>query len=154
MVVRGFEDAFSCTDRMRGLKDFLSENSYPIQIAKDIVCSTDDFVSYAIIKDTFKNGEPINVIYYTSGGVYGACRALETIAPEKKPLLICHDCTQQNVDMLKKGIVDVIIGQQPFTQGAQPLELRFDWIGMRFKPVREAFYTNISLNIKENISLY
>jgi hypothetical protein len=39
----------------------------------------------------------------------------------------------------------------PFTQGAKPLGILFDYLGMGIKPDREFYYTKLEIKIRERL---
>ena len=51
---------------------------------------------------------------------------------------------------MDRGIIVATIGQQPEKQGALPLQILYDYIGLGIVP-KEKYLTELSIRIKQNI---
>ena len=57
---------------------------------------------------------------------------------------------QKQKSLMDRGIIVATIGQQPEKQGALPLQILYDYIGLGIVP-KEKYLTELSIRIKQNI---
>ena len=79
-----------------------------------------------------------------------------TVPPGSKGLkgklkIISYDTTATGIELIKSGDIAVSITQEPFVQGAKPLDILLDYAGMNIKPEKEYYYTALGIVIKENL---
>ena len=67
-------------------------------------------------------------IYITGGGCAGVGRALEMTELAGKIKVICHDVIPDTIKLLKNGIVDFALGQNPKLQGYLLVKTLFDYL--------------------------
>lgn len=90
-------------------------------------------------------------IYLTAAGVKGVCKVLE----EKKLTgiikVISNDLTDENTEQLKKGNVQFLLGQDPFSQGYRPIQILFEKLVDGHDPEVKEEYTSIEIKTKYNL---
>lgn len=112
----------------------------------------DDFRCYDLVRDLCRSEQDIDALFVASGGILGACRAVETLPVEERPKIICYDRYPQTEEQLKSGLIWATICQQPEYQGSQPLELLFDTLALDISPAQELYHTKIEILVSENVS--
>ena len=100
----------------------------------------------------FADNNNIRGIFVTNSQVYRIAEYLEQKNREDIRL-IGHDLIRENVDFLKKGIVDFLICQQPEEQGYQAVNALFEHIIVK-KQVKNENFTAIDIITKENLDYY
>lgn len=150
-IIIGSRNILCHTERVRGFTDNLRQYAPDIQIVSTVENLDEDFESFAVTKEMLLAHPEIDVLFLTGAGVYGACRAVESLRLDAPPKIICYDCTQENREMLKKGIIFASICQQPEVQGSMPLEILFNCVALGAPPQEEYFYTNIEILIRESL---
>jgi len=90
-------------------------------------------------------------LFLAAAGVEGACRALEKLALNGKIKIISFDTTPIICEMVRKGVINATIDQEPFKQGVKPLNILMDYLGMDVVPDREFYYTKAEIKIAENL---
>ena len=113
--------------------------------------NNDDIESYAVTTSMLKTHPEIDALYLTAAGVVGACRAVQNMGLEGKVRIVSNDATTTTRELVENGVIAATITQQPFTQGAKPLEILLDYVGMGIAPDEEYYYTKIEIKIKENL---
>ncbi len=104
------------------------------------------------IDELFAADDNILGIFVTNSQVYRIAGYLEQKGL-KNIRLIGHDLIRENVDFLKKGIVDFLICQRPEEQGYQAVHALFEHIIMK-KQVKNENFTSIDIVTKENLDYY
>jgi LacI family transcriptional regulator len=91
-------------------------------------------------------------IIVTNSQVYHLAKFLEQTG-RTGIRVIGHDLISENIDYLKKGIVDFLICQRPEEQGHNAVIALFDHIILK-KSVKTDNYTSIDIITKENLDYY
>ena len=148
-VIGGVRSVLCHTERIEGFKDIVAAN--PSMNIVDIVwCNDDDVTCYQVVDELLKGHPEINALYFTAGAISGGCRAVTDSEPDKNFIIIAHDKVPTTVELVKSGLIQATVCQQPYIQGAKPLQMLFDYLTTGEKP-EEINYTDIEIYIKENI---
>ena len=65
--------------------------------------------------------------------------------------LILHDEIASNLQYVRDGVIDFVIGQDAEVQGTLPMQLLSDLIHLRRKPEKELYHTDIRVLFRHNI---
>lgn len=147
-IVTGSSDVLCHTERIRGLTEVLSTEYPGIQIADIVENHDDEFESYSITKALLHKYPDMNAIFFTAGGVCGGCRAILESGRDLK--VITFDDVPTTIDMLKKGVISITIGQQPLRQGSKSLDIMFEHLTAGILPKEDECIINLTMKIKEN----
>lgn len=148
-IVSGW-DILCHTERIAGFSHALAP--YPnIRIVDTVNNNDDDHVSFTLTKKLLEDHPEINAFYFTAGGVYGGCQAIEQSAPKNDITVIANDIVPTTREYMQKGLVAATICQQPFQQGFQPLSLLFAYLTTGEMPASENNYVDVDIRIRENL---
>lgn len=148
-IVYGSQDVLCHSQRIAGFEDKVSAAYPEIRVVASVSNHDDDIESYEVTKRLLAKHPEIDALFLVSAGVYGTCRA---VLAQKHPLtIICYDCTPSTCTMIRKGVIQAAIDQQPVYQGSKPLDILFNAIALNTMPPEEYFFTNIEIKIAENL---
>ena len=150
-VIIGSRNALCHVERVSGFRKNIEQYAPGIEIVETIENLDEDFESFAVTRTLLEKHPDIDTLFLTGAGVYGACRAVESAKLPKPPYVVCYDCTEDTQVMLKKGVIDASICQQPEIQGAKPLEILFDYIGLGMEPEKRNYYTKAEILVRESL---
>ena len=138
---KGFYEYFN-TNLSSGKKKLIT---LEISDPTDIACQNQ-------ISDQLKSNPEIKGIFVTNSQVYYVARLIEetNISGIR---VIGHDLINENIDFLKKGIVDFLICQRPEEQGYKAIITLFEHLVLK-KEVNNENYTSIDIITKENLDYY
>ena len=139
------------SERVAGFTDCIRKDYKHIRIVDTVVNSDDDLESFSVTLKMLRDHPEINALYLAAAGVQGACRAVTDLGVGGKTKIISYDTTEPTCMLVKEGIIVATIAQQAFTQGAKPLDILLDYLGMGVAPEKDCFYTKIEIMIKENL---
>lgn len=127
--------SLSChKDRLQGFEDKLAE-TYPDFKILDIQENKDKKEDAFRITLEYCNRYPnLGAIYLTSGGISGIASALEIAEHNPRIKVICHDIGDDTVSLLKKGVIDFAIGQDPVQQGYLLVKILFEYLIKKILP--------------------
>ena len=93
----------------------------------------------------------LNTLYFVAGGVYGGCQAVLSLGRAEGMKIFAYDSVPTTLELVKSGIINATICQQPFKQGYLPLELLSRYLLEGIAPEQEYNYVDIDIRIKENL---
>ena len=137
--------------RLSGFRQALSHNPLAqiISITED---QDDEMISYEKNLDMLRQHPGINVVFAaSSGGIYGACRAIMACGREKDITVIVFDTLPTTVEMMKKGLIQATIYQHPRRQGQIAMQIVFEYLVNGKKPEKELNLLTNEIRIRENI---
>lgn len=139
------------SERVEGFKQRVEE-AYPnITITGTEINNDDDLDSFTVTSRLLAQHPETDALFLAAAGVVGACRAVDAAEKTGRIKIVSYDTPQTTCELVQSGAIIATISQQPFTQGAKPLDILLDYIGMGVKPEREFNYTKIEIKIKENL---
>lgn len=148
-IINGSRNIMCHTERVSGFTANLKKYAPNIQIIKTVENLDEDFESFSVTKDLLLEHPEIDTLFVTGAGVYGACRAVESLRLAVLPHIICYDCTHQTREMMEKNVILVSICQQPDIQGSKPLDILFNSVALGIPPEEEYNHTKIEIVIRE-----
>jgi LacI family transcriptional regulator len=99
----------------------------------------------------FKKTDDIKVVFVTNSRVSGVAHYLEKT--EKDVILIGYDYLEENLDYLKKGIIDFLICQKPMEQAYKGVMALYQYLAFA-TPVEKIHFMPIDIITRENYSFY
>lgn len=149
-IVSGSKDILCHTERIAGFSKVL--NSYEnIKIVDTITNNDDDVESYELTVDLLNRHPEINALYFTAGGVYGGCRAVNSTNRSEHMTIISNDIVDTTKEYMENGLIAATICQQPFLQGYRPLSILFTYLTTGELPANECDYVDVDIRIRENL---
>lgn len=79
------------------------------------------------------------------------CEAIRKADPNQQISIITNDLAGRQIDMVRDGTISATICQEPARQGANPLQILFQYLAYGKKPARKNYYTKLSIHIAQNI---
>lgn len=136
--------------RMCGFKSEMI-NRYPqMKILFESPIYEDRQDNYANIKELINNNPHLNVIYVLDPADYEVCRIIHELDPNHKLKVITNDLVGDQIDMVRDGIIDATICQEPIRQGEESLNMMFEYLAYGREPEHRV-YTKLSIHIAQNV---
>ena len=149
-IVSGSQNVLCHTERIAGFRH-VTASYQNIHIVDTITNNDDDQVSFELTKKLLSDHPEINAVYFTAGGVYGGCRAIEDSVRKNDTVVITNDLVPTTRQYMEKGLIAATICQQPFLQGYNPLAILFTCLTTGEMPTAENNYVDVDIRIKENL---
>lgn len=150
-IITGSSQVLCHTERIAGFKDCIAKQHPHIQIKAILENNDDDLQSYEITKKLLTQQPDINALYFTAAGVYGGCRALLDVCPDRNVKVIAHDNVETTKELVRQGVICATICQQPLVQGSKPIDILFRYLTAGRLPKQESYYLAADIRIRENI---
>lgn len=113
--------------RCRCVKSVLSKHR-KIHIAAEIDNITSDVSVYQKMKELLEQFPDLKGVIIVSGGVPGAAKAIEELNRIGQVKIFCFDYNNEIIELIRKGIVNTAMGQDPFGQGHDPIIYLYNYL--------------------------
>lgn len=137
--------------RVNGFFSEIHKNFPSIELLPLQSCFDKDDYACEITLHILQENPDLKGIFVAANGQTGVCRALAESGYTDKVCVITYDLTPQNRQHLLDGFLDIVIGQDAFTQGYQPAILLYDYLFAGKKPEKEYLYTDILIKTRYNL---
>ncbi len=150
-IVTGSLKILSHKDRVEAFTSYMKELEPAIQILDVIETYDDDYRSFDQVRTLIQAHPDVSAFLFTSGGVYGGCRAIQESDFPKKPHVVTFDDVSTTKEMLLNGVISATICQQPQEQGAVSLTILTNYLLFGNTPSRPCTYMDLQIKIRESI---
>lgn len=147
-IINGDNNILCHTQRVSGFVDKLSDDKR-FQVVCQGESFDDDKSAYELVSCMLKEYPELNAFYFTAAGVYGGCRAIAELAPNRDIKVIAFDNVPSTVEMIRKNIITATICQEPYWQGSKSLDLMFSYLSDKKTQIKDSYYAELSVKIKE-----
>lgn len=153
LIVTGSLTIKGHNERIRGFSQILRGKSISYKLVDILESLDNDEHAYEMTIKVLREHPEINCVYIAAAGVEGACRAIIELQKQNDIYVITHDDIAATRRLLRDGVIDFTIGQEPETQGYKSIHLIFDYFigGKRAAP--ENHITDTVIRISENLPL-
>jgi len=130
----------------------LGDQQYKRNLITKEIADPANTVHQEMIVSILNTNPDIRGIFVTNSQVYYLAQILEKYQiPGIR--VIGHDLISENINFLKKGIIDILICQRPEEQGYRAILTLFEHLVLK-KDVQAENYTSIDIITKENLDYY
>lgn len=151
LLISGYPSNHSHKNRTRGFSQELLSCRKDVNLLEVQYAFDDDDMAEKIAGGMLACHENLAGIYLAASGVEGVCRALQEKGLSGKLKVISNDLTDQNVQYLKNGDIQFLLGQDSYRQGYEPVHMLFDKLFDGKDPDKELNYTEIVIKTKYNV---
>ncbi len=151
-VVTGSRDFVGHEKRIAGFKEYLKENCPKLTIEDIIECKNDDYTAYDLTNRLLLAYPTLSALYFTAGGVFGACKALDQMTVPRNISVVAFDITERTKEYMKKGIITAALVQDPVGQGKKAMEILCNHISYGKDPESEQVLFPVTVILKEMVS--
>ena len=148
----GNQSANSTILRKRGFMDYISKQERAYQVLRIPFSVEEPENNETYLSRFFTDHHDIpGVVVMNSRGNYVASYLDNNHIHDVK--MVCLDLTAPNVEALKKGQIDFLIGQEPEYQGFRAMKTMLEYLIFK-KPVNRENYVQLDILTLENIGFY
>lgn len=152
-VITGSHNILAHNQRIEGFKAVMRDEFPEIEVVDIIENLDQDSLSFEFTVAILEKHADLTGIYITAGGVSGVGKAVKFAGKGHTIKIISYDFVPDTVELVKEGIIDFTIGQDPFIQGYKPIKILSDYLFYGQPPLTEFFATKVDIRIKENIDI-
>jgi LacI family transcriptional regulator len=144
-VLNGFHKFVAHRERLRGFNSVINRCYPNINVVAVEECLDDDLIAYEKTMEILEEIPEIRGVYVVGAGVSGLGKALKDQNTSGAVKVVCNDLVPETVQLLKDGVIDATIYQDPVKQGKLPIRLLFELLFENKRPEREFYYTKTEI---------
>lgn len=143
---------FADTQRLSGFLSEMSESFPNVTVMPPEYCFLDQELAERITVRALRDIDHLSGIYLSSVGRSGVYQAIRRAGKQGQVHVVVHDLTADNLQMIREGVVDFAIGQDPETQASLPLRLLYQYLTKRKSPNQRQYTTEIGIKFRCNLT--
>lgn len=151
LIVTGSLHMKGHNDRIRGFASTLRKKSVPYRLIDVFESQDNDEHAYEMAMKVLTKHPEINCVFIAAAGVIGVCRAIEQLSLEHKLIVVSYDEIEPTRQLIRKGVIDFTIGQEPVEQGYRAIQILFNYFISDKRLSPEDHITKTVIKIKENL---
>lgn len=132
--------------RVEGFRERVADHS-GIQIVAIAENYDDDAISYEVTRQMIEEQKP-DLIYFGAAGVNGGVKAV--VESGQAIRVVTVDETDFTRKCLRAGIIDATVTQQPLEQGAQSINILYNYLNTKKKPKEKYHYMENQVKLKSS----
>jgi len=145
-------ELLALNQRIEGFKAIM-ETRYPLIDIVDTIETRDGTIAFQKAVSLLESVGDLGGIYITSEPTSEVCKAVKFLGKSEEIKIVCFDFYPENVQLLKEGVIDFAIGQDPVAQGFKPLKILFEQLFNGKQPESEHIRTVIEIRESESIDM-
>lgn len=150
-VISGYPSNQSHKNRCNGFVQELQQCRKDVRITEIQHDYDDNKVAGKIVEEMMKVYPNLQGIYLAASGAEGVCKTLKAKGMAGKIKVISNDLTTRNIQELKRGTMQFLLGQNAYIQGYSPVKILFDKLFDGKEPELEYAYTDIVIKTRYNV---
>lgn len=143
---------YADSQRLNGFASEIATNYPNIRLLPPACCFLDSALAERILLRELTQNDQLSGVYLSTVGRSGVYRALQKTGMAGKVHVVVHDIVNDNLDMIRRGVVDFAIGQDVKTQGTLPLRLLYQYLTKHQSPEHRIYNTNIDIKFRHNLN--
>ncbi|MDI2091838.1 LacI family DNA-binding transcriptional regulator [Commensalibacter oyaizuii] len=150
LIILGMAEMDGHTEREAGFRSVIQQHFPNCSIVACLESDENQYQAGKMVANALHEFKNIRGIYNVSDGNSLIAKMLKTANLSKKVNIITHELTPAHHELLKQGIIDVIIDQNPKIEAKQALECIADYFH-RNKERSHYNYTPFNLFLRESV---
>lgn len=142
---------YADSQRLTGFQEEIREHFPNLHVLQPGCCFLDENLAQRIVTRVIESDANLTGIYVVSVGRRGIAEALRQTEKAGTIHTIMHDITPVNLQLIREGITDFVIGQDVETQGTKPIHILYDYLNNHHVPENRMQITDISIKFRCNI---
>ena len=150
-IILGSMNILGHQQRLNGFRSVI-ENISNFEIIDVQEDNDDDFCAFECVVNMLQQHKNINAMFFaSSGGAYGACRAILSLHKEQDLTVVAFDTIPGIIEMMHKGVVNAAIYQHPRQQGQHSMQIVCDYLINGIKPDHNKHIMKNDIRILQNV---
>ncbi len=145
-IVNGSQKFYGHKLREKGFTDELKGD---YSVLPTVYCEDDDVLAFEVTSKLLTENPKIDALFIAAAGVHGSCRAVISSGREDI-VIVCFDATETSIELIKKGLIKVVICQNPMLQGKQSMQIMLEFLVTGLNPEPGNYIIEHQIKIKQN----
>jgi LacI family transcriptional regulator len=128
------------------------EQEYPgVRIIERFDCRHSEGKAYTIARELCRKNRNPDGLFVTNAYVFMVGRALQEAHMENKVAVVGFDMTEETDHLIRNGVIDAVITQEPYRQGYEPVRILHDFLYRDAIPDHPILYTKSEIILRGNV---
>jgi LacI family transcriptional regulator len=150
LLVLGMHRMIGHEEREMGFRSVLRERFPRCTIVASLESGEDQGRAGDVVYKALRNNPGVRGVYNVSAGNAAIAKAAQSLRLEHKIVMITHEITPERRQMLRDGILDVVIDQNPKMESQRAIEVLGRYFKRTENEVQFEEYTPFNIFIREN----
>ncbi|MCQ2509446.1 MAG: LacI family DNA-binding transcriptional regulator [Lachnospiraceae bacterium] len=150
-VLSGYPLNHSHSNRVKGFLREMASCRPDVEILDVRYVYDSDSRAEQIAEELMETCPELGGFYVAAAGAAGVCRAVEKAGKQGVIKVISNDLTDENIEQLKEGTIQFLIGQDAHAQGHEPVTRMFSLLVDGIRPESDKLHTDIVIKTKYNV---
>jgi LacI family transcriptional regulator len=133
-----------------GFRSVLRERFPRCTIVASLESGEDQERAGDVVYKALRNNPGVRGVYNVSAGNAAIAKAVQSLSLEHKIVMITHEITPERRQMLRDGILDVVIDQNPKMESQRAIEVLGRYFKRTENEIQFEEYTPFNIFIREN----
>jgi len=151
-IVKEIDNQHHVIRKEEGFRSYFKDKNIRAEIIEMNISQTDYSAVEKSLTEIFDRNPDITTIFVTNSRVFSVAKFLEN-AGRNDILLIGYDYIDENIDALRKGMINFLICQKPEEQGYRGVMALYDHLILKI-PIANIDYMPIDIITRENYEFY
>lgn len=152
LIITGFHKTLGQQQRLKGFKEQIQKYSPGVDIIGVYENHNKPEKAYEISQRVLGSCPELAGIYVPAGGAFGAGQAVKDVGKDGVVKIICFDLFKETIQLVREGIVQISIQQDPFFQGYESIRVLYKHLLINHPP-EEYVFTNLTIACRGNIEV-
>lgn len=153
-ILTGGLGALNLNERIRGFRDVIRESGAKIEEISLQACNDDNIQALNLMEDVSRANPDLDGWFITGCWplVSPHDALLNAIGGRKDMVLIGFDTVKEELELVKSGLVQALIGQRPWAMGYKAVEILYDIVVNQKMPAETTIDTGVDIVTKANVA--
>ena len=153
-ILTGGLGALNLNERIRGFRDVIQETGTEIVEVSLQACNDDNSQALNLMEDVSRSIPDLNGWFVTGcwGLVSPKEALLNALGGRKDLVLIGFDTIKEELELVRDGLVQALVGQRPYAMGYKSVEILHAIVVNKKMPAEETIDTGVDIITQENVA--
>jgi len=155
-IITGGLGALNLNQRIAGFRDELKESGAAIEQVSIQACDDNTDIALNKMEDVTRSLPDLNAWFITGCWATVAPKNafLTAIGNRRDMVVVGFDTLPEQLQLVKEGIVQVLIGQRPYDMGFKSIEVLYDIVVSKKMPASQFIDTGVDVVTAENVTQF
>lgn len=144
-MISGYSSNPSLSNRILGFQSEMACKYPDVELIGPKYCYEDNSIASQVTEEILRTTPDLKGIFMNSHGEEGLCRILKEQGKDGQIKVVANDFMGKNYDLLRDGVISLLIGQDAYVQGYEPVMILFRLLFHGEQPEGEFQYTELMI---------
>ena len=153
VIIKVNPEDFHIDERIKGFQKGIREFSKVRTKLYEIDSHRGEKEFYKLTAKIIRENKNLQAVFVSNAWTHPFAGCIHSLMKDRKVFIIGYDLVSKNIQLLRQGLIDVLISQRPEMQGYEGIHCLYRNIVLREK-VRKHIWVPLDIITKENVQFY